>query len=310
MKPLLLVCLLCAALSGALEAAKGTITISKPASAKPASNVFITVTTKFIKVSWLYVDGQFHGRRDHANPGAGVSIATVWTARFPQITTQDGKWEIKVTGTDINGETVTTTTSVLPTAAPRVPFKLWVTAPMRVRAPSTKLWKFTALKGDPNTKSKVEISPLGGLVEPGGKLTFTTKAFDEEGELLPDFQPPLRVTGGVVKKGNVWIAPQRPGRYRISTHFRGAVAQAFVDVGKAIPLKVTSWGMFKIRVSGATFIKTEFSIDPNLRGTITILALLVPSDQDQILTIKVEGLDDKGVVQKTEEVVVAVPGPG
>ncbi len=318
MRSLLLACLWALCLPVTANA-KGTITIVPPSAAKPGSYVFVTVRTTFMKHIRMYVDRSYHGRRDLPGAKLGSRVDTTWYVRFPQIATKAGQWEIKVVGVDSTEETVETKTSVSPTVFRDVSIKLDVLAPMNVAAPRPEAYVAETLRGatDPDHTIQLSFSVSGSILEGGQAVTITAKVFDKESKQIEGLQPAIRVTGGKLKdvkqKGKVtaftWISPTRPGRYRVSAHFRDGLTQTFFDVAKSVTLKVTSWGLHQLRVSGGRFAQTVRRIDPNVRPTTRINALLLPADKNSMLTITVEGLDNAGAVHKTEDLVINVTTP-
>lgn len=309
----LTLCGLTALLLAPVALAGGTPTVSlvKPNSVVPSGQSIITVNVRFMRVVRVYVDDLYQGRRYVPNPRADTNKALRFLVQYPSIATK-GRYTIRVEGQDCDGEEIEAREFfVFPTRDRDVQTQLEVDAPLSATAPAASLYTTdTSVTNPADAEFSVTISPTSVVVEPGQKVRFTATV--RQGTVtVPDAVASFSASGGSFSNTNTrntvtYTAPRGPGRYRVVARSGDGAASARVDVGKPVPLRVVSWGINQLRLTGARFAAGLVFVDPNVRPTTTINALLLPADAGNRIEVKLEGLSDTGEVLTARSVKIDV----
>lgn len=295
MRPLLAAALMLATFAPAeAQVSRAFVQILRPASVTPSGQGTVTVRVRFVKEVRLYVDGLYQGRR-HAS-GSSSNTDLPFLVSYPG-TAVNGRYTLRAEGKDENGDDFDAVESfVFPTRDRDVQTQLEVRAPAFARAPAASLYSAdTSVTIDPDARYTLTISPSSSVVAPGGKVTFAV-TIRERGTVIPDAIPSMSASGGSFEgKDNLtYVAPTRPGRYRVVARFSDGIISARIDVGQPVNVTVVSWGIHQLRLGGARFAAGTVFVDPNIRPTTTIPVLLLPEDKNKRISVSVEGLDLNG----------------
>jgi hypothetical protein len=286
-------------------AGRGVVSIAPPRAARASDQVFVSLHVRYMKVVRLYCDGLYQGRQHPSRPDSDQTQELRFLVSLPQIATT-GRWVLRAEGEDVDGVEITPVENfVAPERDRDVQTQLEVDAPASARAPDSSLYaRDTSVTAPAGARHTLTIAPAASVVEPGQRVPLTISVF-ERGTRIPDASALLEADAGAFS-GTTWIAPDRPGRYRLLARYEDGVVSARMDVGDPLRLRVISWGLHQLRLRGARFASGAVFVDPNVRPTTTVIALLLPEDRGKTLDITVEGLDLDGHVLKADVVSVAI----